>query len=113
MKTFDETHLLGHAPWLGVPETGSMKFAKAAQCKAKCASLKECKYGTYISGGERNGECWLAAQTRLVASSDTALDECGVPCESFFESGQPVPGLGSTTAPSPSPGLGSGGQGRR
>jgi hypothetical protein len=51
----------------------------ASACKLACETHAACNYGTYISGGQRQGECWLSATT-----SKTQSNPCGVPCESFL-----------------------------
>lgn len=50
--------------------------------------MKSCIVGTFISGGQRKGECWLSAQIRNPARPM----KCGMPCVSFtVQATAPVP----------------------
>jgi hypothetical protein len=72
---YDSHTELGVAPWLNNGEEGTFT---ASSCMTKCKSMAKCKYGTFVTEGERTGECWLSAGT---SSFHTA---CGVGCSSFF-----------------------------
>jgi hypothetical protein len=46
-------------------------------CQQQCQKLPQCRYGVYIKGGDRRGECWLSGH------SSAAPRPCGIPCDSF------------------------------
>eukprot|EP00937_MAST-01D_sp_MAST-1D-sp2_P001640 g1640.t1 len=78
---------LGSAPFLYPQEEGPDSWANpgnvkasVAACERQCLEVERCAYGTYITDGERKGECWLSAQTALPLASSSP---CGVPCISF------------------------------
>jgi hypothetical protein len=56
-------------------------------CKAQCASLGKCDYGTFITAGARTGECWLSALRIKHSDEFHAHNKCGVPCRSFRRRG--------------------------
>jgi len=64
-------------------------------CQQQCTSIPACRYGTFITSGPRQGECWLSAYTHTGATAP----QCGVPCQGFTK----VPGLSPTPAPTPAP----------
>jgi len=47
-----------------------------AVCQAQCGSYAECETGTYLSGSNRHGECWLASE--IVNDNGRDVDYCGV-----------------------------------
>jgi hypothetical protein len=64
---------------LGVePYLASQSVASYSECTERCEAMLTCVYGTYISAGERTGECWLSTATSKLARS------CGMPCRSFI-----------------------------
>jgi len=71
---YDSTTELGESPYLVEQEV----VASYSECKQRCETTAACTYGTYITEGSRQGECWLAATTSKVSRA------CGVPCKSFI-----------------------------
>lgn len=73
---FDYKTELGAAPWIRTPRFQD----SAAACQEVCLhkSNGKCKFGTYVSGGPRKGECWLAE------ARGPPHRPCGVPCVSFL-----------------------------
>lgn len=47
-------------------------------CQSRCNDTPKCRAGTFISGGESKGECWLSEN--LVSSK-----KCVKPCDSFIK----------------------------
>lgn len=99
IEQFSMTKKLGESPFILPREEGPDSWdnpgnvqASIGACQQQCMELKSCLYGTYITDGDRKGECWLAAQTKLPL---TTSDLCGVPCISFRKvassSGEVVP----------------------
>jgi hypothetical protein len=76
--------MLGEAPWIKPSEKDwdnpRNLQDSSAKCEAQCLSIAECYYITYITGGDRRGECWLAPKE---SGEHVAKTECGMPCESF------------------------------
>jgi hypothetical protein len=70
---YDDHTELGGAPYLP-----SQSVTSYLECTARCESMPTCLYGTYISAGDRAGECWLSATTSKLAR------RCGMPCNSFI-----------------------------
>jgi hypothetical protein len=69
-----KTHVEGKAPWL----TNAVQ-PTLSTCQSLCLSLHSCHYGTFISGGPRAGQCWLAATKH----SPLRQQRCGALCTSF------------------------------
>jgi hypothetical protein len=78
---YDTKTELGAAPWLdmqGLWGNGRNVQPNAQACQMACENEVQCKFGTYVTSGARQGECWLSATTGKTNSP------CGVPCESFM-----------------------------
>jgi hypothetical protein len=87
IEQFSQVKKLGASPFLLPQEEGPDSWdnpgnvqASIGACQDQCMGMKSCLYGTYITDGDRKGECWLAAQTALPLS---VSEPCGVPCLSF------------------------------
>jgi hypothetical protein len=78
--------MLGQAPWIK-PSVADWRNPRNIQpseeaCKTQCTSLKKCFFSTYITGGDRKGECWLAKRHH---EGSVRQKPCGVPCTSFIK----------------------------
>ena len=52
-------------------------------CEEACLADSRCRYGTFVSGGVRAGECWLASTAATSPDGELRNEPCGVPCVSF------------------------------
>jgi hypothetical protein len=87
---------LGQAPYLDLTAQ-AMGWAQQGKwsledCEHECMRLGACRFGTYMTGGEQQGQCWLAHTSRLETRNLTSvfqqqlakqLSPCGGPCVSF------------------------------
>jgi len=87
IEQYSQVQKLGASPFLLPQEEGPDSWnnpgnvqASVSACQDQCMGMHSCLYGTYITDGDRKGECWLAAQTVLPISTS---EPCGVPCISF------------------------------
>ena len=84
------TYLLPTESW----NKPNNNLGSLAACKKRCEDMRACVYGTYVTSGERKGQCWLSAHTHTGGKSPS----CGVPCQSFTKvSGAPAKKPASTT----------------
>ena len=65
-----------------------------ATCKAQCGSYANCKVGTFLTGSNRHGECWLSSEMVY----DRKIDYCGVVPEQRCASFEKIPARGKSTA---------------
>jgi hypothetical protein len=76
IEEFSDNIQLGAPPYMLKGGSHNLKESFEA-CAETCLLFRNCKYGTYISEGERKGECWLARVTHKDPQP------CGVSCTSF------------------------------
>jgi hypothetical protein len=90
MTKAGEGNMLGHAPWIKPSasdwENPRNVQATSAKCRAQCVLIADCYYITYITGGDRRGECWLAPKEE--DGSALLQEACGMACESFKKTRQ-------------------------
>eukprot|EP00935_MAST-01C_sp_MAST-1C-sp1_P001532 g1532.t1 len=85
MVEYSNRVIVGSPPWIK-PQESDWNNPRNTQpdaeaCRQQCLSIPACGFGTYITGGERKGECWLAGDN----PGEDGVEEkkCGVPCDSF------------------------------
>jgi hypothetical protein len=54
------------------------------ECTRRCLSIVNCRFGTYVSAGNRKRECWLSEKENTRPYTSTK-QRCGVPCQSFVK----------------------------
>jgi hypothetical protein len=76
IEEYSDNMQLGAPPYL--LKGGSHNLKKSfEECADTCLLFRNCKYGTFISEGDRKGECWLAQVTHKEPQP------CGMACTSF------------------------------
>lgn len=78
------TYMRAGAPYL-LPNASDWsnptnKQPTLSACQKQCTEMIDCTYGTYITSGNRNQECWLSTEQQTAQTQKT---KCGVPCTSF------------------------------
>ena len=77
IQTISHTMVAGAFPFLLPNAKQPKNIARdSLACQAQCALLKHCRYGTFISSGSLEGECWLSAYSR----GGKAARKCGFTC---------------------------------
>ena len=71
-----EGYYLGKQPYLYGGGTVNLQ-PNQLECEKQCSNDMDCKVGTFITSGDRKGECWLATDTLPQPA------KCSMPCESF------------------------------
>jgi cathepsin A (carboxypeptidase C) len=71
------------AAWAGHPGNPRQIRRSLRACQEACLADARCRYGTFVSGGVRAGECWLAGAAATSADGELRDEPCGVPCVSF------------------------------
>jgi hypothetical protein len=58
-------------------------FPTVDGCKRKCAEMEDCIVGTYVSGTERHGQCWLASKIANKSNTDFCGADADKECIAF------------------------------
>jgi hypothetical protein len=75
---YDSMIELGAAPYLSPNPLNPHEVLSYQQCQERCKEMPTCMYGTYVTAGVRDGQCWLSATTTKLSRA------CGMPCKSFI-----------------------------
>jgi len=58
-------------------------FPTVDGCKRKCSEMEDCIVGTYVSGSERHGQCWLASKIANKSNTDFCGADADKQCIAF------------------------------
>ena len=87
IQLFSTTIKLGSAPYLTWGHSWNAEahlVNSLMECTQRCKEMSSCHFGTYVSAGNRERECWLTAAEATIPYS-AATTQCGVPCTSFVK----------------------------
>jgi hypothetical protein len=78
IETWDNNRQAGAGPWL-MPDAADWSNPRNLQptehaCMEQCKKLQTCRFGTYMTDGQRKGECWLSAHAAPAAA--TCVGSC-------------------------------------